>query len=95
MGELAETTSLLRMRSRKITESSNLSLSATSISSYISNHFKHIVVTLLSQESHICLFNYCTCAFIRAKQFMILRNLGGIFKLDLDYRLPQPFTKAS
>ena len=29
MGELAETTSLLRMRSRKITESSNLSLSAT------------------------------------------------------------------
>lgn len=29
MGELAETTSLLRMRSRKITEGSNPSLSAT------------------------------------------------------------------
>lgn len=35
MGELAETTSLLRMRSRKITESSNLSLSATYFKSYI------------------------------------------------------------
>ena len=35
VGELAETTSLLRMRSRKITESSNLSLSATYFKSYI------------------------------------------------------------
>lgn len=34
MGELAETTSLLRMRSRKVTEGSNPSLSATTSNPY-------------------------------------------------------------
>lgn len=90
MGELAETTSLLRMRSRKITESSNLSLSATS------NQFLHlqflntIIVRILAILLRVIARKPlgfrgnpqpCKIKFIRAR--------------FLHYRLPQPWTKAS